>query len=100
MKKVCILMALVILVAAPLSLWSADEGATIFKSKCSACHGEDGKGKPAMKMPAVVGTKMTADQLVTYLTKGEPGKKIHSKPVSGISEEQAKAVAEYATSLK
>lgn len=31
------------------STWSfADDGADIFKSKCAACHGTDGKGATAM----------------------------------------------------
>jgi cytochrome c551 len=31
------------------STWSlADEGADIFKSKCAACHGADGKGNTGM----------------------------------------------------
>jgi len=101
MKNVCIVMALVILVAAPLSLWSAEDGAALFKSKCAACHGDDGQGKPAAKMPAVKGTKMDADKLVEYLTKGVEGKRFpHNHPVSGINEEQAKAVADYVKSLK
>jgi cytochrome c553 len=100
MKNVCMLMVLVMLVAAPLSLLAAEDGAALFKTKCSACHGEKGEGKPAAKMPAVNGTKMSVDQMVTYLTKGEAGKKIHSKPVSGINEEQAKAAGEFVKTLK
>ena len=101
MKNVCIVMALVMLVAAPLSLWSAEDGAALFKSKCAACHGDNGQGKPAVKMPAVKGTKMSADKLVEYLTKGESGKKPpHNNPVSGINEEQAKAIADYVLALK
>ena len=100
MKNLCIVVALVMLVAAPLSLWSAEDGAAIYKSKCTACHGEKGEGKPAIKMPAVQGTTMTAEKIVEYLTKGEKGKTIHANPVSGVNEEQAKAVAEFVTSLK
>ena len=101
MKSVCIMVALVILVAAPLSLWSAEDGAALFKSKCAMCHGDNGEGKPAAKMPAVKGTKMDAEKIVEYLTKGETGKKFpHNNPVNGINEEQAKAIADYVKSLK
>ena len=101
MKNVCIVMVLAMLVAAPLSLWSAEDGAALYKSKCAACHGDNGQGKPAVKMPAVKGTKMSADKLVEYLTKGESGKKFpHNNPVSGINEEQAKAIADYVLALK
>jgi len=100
MKNVCIVMALVMLVAAPLTLLSAEDGAALYKSKCAGCHGDKGEGKPAVKFPAVKGTPMTPEQMVEYLTKGESGKKIHNNPVSGINEEQAKAVEEYVKSLK
>ena len=53
-----------------------------------------------MKMPAVKDTKMTVEQMIPYLTKGEAGKKIHVNPVSGINEEQAKAAAEHVKTLK
>ena len=100
MKTVCIVIALVMFVAAPLTLLSAEDGAALYKTKCVGCHGENGEGKPAVKFPAVKGTKMTADQMVEYLTKGQSGKKIHVNPVSGINEEQAKAIAEHVLSLK
>jgi cytochrome c6 len=32
--------------AAP--LWAQDEGASLFKSKCAACHGADGSGNTAV----------------------------------------------------
>jgi len=102
MKSICVLVAAALLVAAPLSLWSQEQpdGAQLFKSKCSSCHGPNGEGKPAMKMPAVKGTEMSADKLVDYLTKGESGKKIHTNPVSGLTADQAKLIADYVKSLQ
>jgi mono/diheme cytochrome c family protein len=101
MKIVCLITALILLIAAPLSILAADEGADVYKSKCAACHGEKGEGKPAMKMPAAKGTTMTADQLVEYISKGQTGKRFpHNNPVNGVTAEQAKAVAEYVKSLK
>ena len=100
MKSVCMLMVVVMLVVAPLSLWSAEDGAAIYKSKCVACHGEKGEGKPAMKMPAAKGTKMTAEQLVAYLSKGETGKKPPHATGFVTNEEQAKAVADFVKALK
>jgi cytochrome c553 len=100
MKNLCIVIALTALVAAPLSLFAAEDGAAIYKTKCSVCHGEKGEGKPAIKMPAVTGTTMTVEQIVEYLTKGETGKTIHAKPINGVNEEQAKASAEHVKSLQ
>jgi mono/diheme cytochrome c family protein len=101
MKNVCFVMALVMLVGTPLLSWAAEDGAALFKSKCVACHGDEGQGKPAMKMPAVKGTEMTADKMVEYLTKGVEGKKFpHKSPVAGINEEQAKAIVDFVKNLK
>ncbi len=102
MKSVCLLMVVVLLLAVPSMLLSQSEadGAKIYKTKCVACHGENGEGKPAMKAPAIKGTTMTVEKLVEYLTKGEAGKRIHAKPVANLNEDQAKLVAEYVTSMK
>jgi mono/diheme cytochrome c family protein len=101
MKSICLIAALILLVSAPLSILAADEGADVYKSKCLACHGEKGEGKPAIKMPAVKGTTMTAEQIVEYITKGQAGKRMpHNNPVNGVDADQAKAVAEYVKTLK
>jgi len=102
MKSICTILVVALLVAAPLSLWAQEttDGASIFKARCSGCHGANGEGKPNMKMPAVKGTQMTAEKLVDYLTKGLAGKKFHENPVSGLSADQAKLVADHVKSLK
>jgi cytochrome c553 len=102
MKSICVFAVFVFLAIVSLSLWSADEvdGAQLFKTKCSPCHGENGEGKPAINMPAAKGTPMSVDEIVKYLTKGESGKKIHSKPMGGLNDAEAKAVAEHVKSLK
>lgn len=100
MKKALIAFALALLVAAPLTLLSAEDGAALYKSKCAPCHGDKGEGKAAASMPAVKGTTMTVEKMVEYITKGESGKKIHANPVSGVNEEQAKAIAEFIKDMK
>ena len=100
MKNLCMVIALAVLVVAPLSLFADEDGAAIYKTKCSVCHGEKGEGKPAIKMPPAKGTTMTVEKIVAYLTKGETGKTIHAKPINGVNEEQAKASAEYVLSLE
>lgn len=81
--------------------WAADEGAALFKSKCAGCHGANGEGKPAMKAPALKGTSLDASQIVEHLTKGEStSKPPHNKGISGLSEDQAKAIADYVKTLK
>jgi mono/diheme cytochrome c family protein len=79
----------------------AQDGAALFKSKCAGCHGQKGEGKPAMKAPAMKDTKLSGSDLVQYLTNGEPNHKApHKKGISGLSEEQAKAIADYIATLK
>lgn len=80
---------------------AAADGASLYKAKCAGCHGAGGEGKPAMKAPALKGTSLEADQITAHLTKGEStSKPPHNKGMSGMTDEQAKAIAEYVKSLK
>jgi mono/diheme cytochrome c family protein len=77
---------------------SADDGAGIFKNKCAVCHGAEGQGKIG---PALKGTSVTADQIADMLTKGNDAKKMpHKKPLAGLSDDDAKAVAAFVKTLK
>ncbi len=100
MKKICLLIAGALLVAAPILLWAAEDGAALYESKCGMCHGAKGEGNTAAQMPAVDNTTMTVEQLITYLTKGDKDKTIHADPISDLNQEQAKAIAEFVKSLK
>jgi cytochrome c553 len=93
------IMMVALLVAAPLSLWSAENGASLYKAKCSMCHGEKGEGNPP-GVPALKGTKMTAEKLVAFLTKGEKGKGFHESPVNDLKAEDAKLIADFVKALK
>ena len=85
----------------PTLSWGADEGPALYKSKCSGCHGAGGEGKPAVKAPALKGTAKTAEQITDHLLKGEPtSKPPHSKGMSGLNEDQAKAIADFVKTLK
>jgi cytochrome c len=98
--KFLVTVAAVLLMASPAS-WAAQDGAALYKTKCAGCHGANGEGKPGMKAPALKGTKLEADQIVQHITKGEPDSKPpHNKGMSGVSEEQAKAIADYVKTLK
>ena len=60
---VTIAMALFILI--PNLSW-ADDGASLYKTKCAACHGADGAGKPAAKIPSLTSDeakKMSDDDI-------------------------------------
>src|SRR5215471_13615144 len=98
--KFVVTVAAVLLMPA-LTSWAAEDGAALYKRKCAGCHGANGEGKPAMKAPALKGTKLEANQIVDHITKGEPDSKPpHNKGISGVSQEQATAIAEYIKTLK
>jgi mono/diheme cytochrome c family protein len=79
----------------------AQDGADLYKKRCSGCHGAGGEGKPTVKAPALKGTKLEASQIVEHTTKGEPNSKPpHNKAITGLNEEQAKAIAEFVKTLK
>jgi mono/diheme cytochrome c family protein len=80
---------------------AADDGAALYKKKCAGCHGASGEGKPAVKAPALKGTQLETGQISEHTTKGNPQSKApHNKPISGVTEEQAKAIAEFVKTLK
>ncbi len=68
-----IAMALYILIPHP--SWAADDGATIYKTKCAACHGADATGKPAAKIPSLVSdeAKKASDDDLTEAVTSEHG---------------------------
>ena len=97
--KLIVKLAAVLLIGSTAS-WAAD-GAALYKSKCAGCHGANGEGKPAIKAPAVKGTNLDSDALVAHITKGEATSKApHNKGIAGLTDDQAKAIAEYIKTLK
>src|SRR4051812_37841733 len=82
------------------AIWAADDGAALYKKRCGGCHGANGEGKPAMKAPALKNTTMDADRPVAHITNGESTSKTpHNKGMSGLKDEQAKAIADYVKTL-
>jgi mono/diheme cytochrome c family protein len=78
--------------------FAAENGATLYKGKCAACHGAEGQGKVG---PKLQGTQVPEAQIAEMLTAGTAGKKApHSKPMASLTKEQAEAVAKYVKSLK
>jgi mono/diheme cytochrome c family protein len=78
---------------------SAQDGSTIYKSKCANCHGTEGQGK-GKTFPKVTGTTKTEDEVVAMLTKGGEKKAPHIKPIANMTPDQATAVATYVQTLK
>jgi mono/diheme cytochrome c family protein len=93
--RVIALLAVPVLFA---SLGWAQEGESIYKSKCAVCHGPTAEGKTG---PSLKTTKLTEDDIVLLLSNGSDARKMpHKKPISSLTGDQIKAVAKYIKSLK
>jgi mono/diheme cytochrome c family protein len=90
------LTAIAVLFLAMSTAWAKD-GASIYKSKCAACHGAQGEGKSA---PKLAGTSLSEDQIVKALTTGGLTKAPHIKPFKGANGTNAQQVAAYVKTLK
>jgi mono/diheme cytochrome c family protein len=97
MLVMTIAVALFILI--PKLSWAADDGATIYKAKCAACHGADATGKPAAKIPSLVSdeAKKASDD---DLTKAITEKAKHPAAIKTLAPDQAKTVVQYIRSLQ
>ena len=80
------------------SLAWAQDGASLYQSKCAACHGAKGEGKIG---PSLQKTSLTQQQIDDMLTKGVAGKKApHAKPMAAVNADQANQISTYVMSLK
>ena len=99
MKKLAAALAVALAAATALA---AEDGAALYKAKCSSCHGPDGKGEvpmgKALKVKSLVGTKLSAAEVEKVSTEGKPGTKMLA--VKGLSAEQQKAIAAFVKGLK
>ncbi len=97
MLVMTIAVALFILI--PHLSWAGDDGATIYKAKCAACHGADATGKPAAKIPSLVSdeAKKASDD---DLAKAVSEKAKHPAPIKSLGPDQVKTVIQYVRSLQ
>jgi len=99
------LIILIVMIAVTLFLilpnlsWAADDGATIYKTKCAACHGADLAGKPAAKIPSLVSddAKKASDADLTDMIAngGKEKKAMHAFSNKGVTPDQIKMVVSY-----
>ena len=99
-----VMIALVLFLALPNLSWAADDGATIYKTKCAACHGADAAGKPAMKIPSLVSddAKKASDADLTDMVAngGKDKKASHAFASKGLTPDQIKMVIAYIRDLQ
>jgi mono/diheme cytochrome c family protein len=72
---------------------SAQDGATLFQSRCAPCHGINGEGKRNQGSP-LKGIDVKLGRLTQTVTKGGgPGP--HSRPLPNLSVTEANSIAAY-----
>lgn len=94
-----LMIALALFLILPNLSWAADDGAAVYKAKCAMCHGADLAGKPAAKIPSLVGddAKKASDaDLSDMIASGGKDKKAsHAFASKGVTPEQVKALVGY-----
>jgi mono/diheme cytochrome c family protein len=63
-------LVLALLLAAPLAA-PAESGLEIFHTRCSRCHGEDGRGKTIFNTPSFLASRKTAEEMVKIVADGK-----------------------------
>ncbi|MBZ5685993.1 MAG: cytochrome c [Acidobacteriia bacterium] len=92
------MIALALFLILPNLSWAQD-AATVYKTKCAACHGADLGGKPAAKIPSLVSDdakKLSDADLTDAITNGGKDKKAsHAFANKGVTPDQVKMVVSY-----
>lgn len=109
MKKVILavlLLAFALFLVLPSLSW-AQSPADLYKAKCAACHGADGKGTAAGKkmgapeFSSAAVQKMPDSEIADFIENGGPQKKAsHAFANKGVSAGDAAKLAAYVKTLK
>jgi mono/diheme cytochrome c family protein len=79
--------------------WAADDGASLYKAKCAACHGADATGKSTAKIPSLISDdakKASDDELVKDVAE----KTKHPAAIKSLAPDQVKLIVTYLRSLQ
>jgi len=90
--------AVALFILLPNLAW-AEDGAALYKAKCSACHGPDGAGKPAAKIPSLISDEVKAksDDDIAKFVGSNPK---HAGVAKALSADDTKAVIAFVRSLQ
>ncbi len=91
--------AVALFILLPNLAWAGEDGAALYKAKCAMCHGPDGAGKPAAKIPSLVSddAKKKTDEEITKFLASNPK---HAGVAKAMNADQTKAVIEFVRSLQ
>lgn len=91
--------AVALFILIPSLSWAGDDGAALYKAKCAMCHGPDGAGKPAAKIPSLISDeakKASDDQLAKDITE----KPKHAAIAKSLTPEQVKLLVSHIRTLQ
>ncbi len=99
LAMVILTIAVALFILIPSLSWAGDDGATLYKTKCAACHGADAAGKPAAKIPSLVGddAKKASD---ADLEKAITEKPKHAGVAKALTPDQVKMLVSYIRSIQ
>jgi cytochrome c553 len=101
MKIAMLVMAIAVVLFAlmPSLSWAAEDGAALYKAKCAACHGADGAGKPAAKIPSLVSddAKKMSDSDMEKVVSTNPK---HAAVAKSLNAEQVKAIVSHIRTMQ
>lgn len=95
MKKIAALLIITI-IAAAIPAIAAEDGAALFKAKCAACHGPDGKKMAKADLSGATVQAKTDAELVTFI--GTNPK--HNFKTKGLTDDQIKTLVAHIRTLK
>lgn len=82
----------------------ADDGPTLYGAKCAACHGMDGAGKPAARIPNLISAEARNakdSELTDSIGNGGPQKKPpHAFQTKGMTPDQIRMIIAYIRDLQ
>jgi cytochrome c553 len=101
MMKIAMLVltiAIALFILIPSLSW-ADDGGSLYKAKCAACHGADATGKPAAKIPSLVGddAKKVSDADLQKTITDNPK---HAGVAKALTPDQVKMLVSYIRSVQ
>lgn len=95
MKKLAVLLVITILAAA-IPAFAAEDGAALYKAKCAACHGPDGKKQVKADLSSATIQAKTDADLATFVGTGAK----HSFKTKNVTDDQIKAIVAHLRTLK
>ena len=104
MRTLAIASSAIVLLLLAVPSRAADDAITLYQTKCAACHGVEGAGKPAARIPSLVSgearTRSDENLTDTITNGGAERKSAHAFQAKGLSPDQVKMMVSYIRQLQ